>query len=150
MLCLGLAVIDVISIWTFGSPCRRRLCWLVLKASALPWNPAFIHSPYGLSSVSCILTFRHSFNSCPILPQVKHHPTNRLYQKATWTLSPFRLTIGPPFRRGLSNWISTQTLRKRAWSDLEALQSMSINFPSPWLISKLASSFMRLKGKPHT
>ena len=96
MLRLGVAVISAILVWTFGSPCRHGLCWLVLEVSALPWNLAFIHSPYGLSLVSCVLTFRHSFNSCPILPQVKHHPTNRSYRKATQTSSLSGLTTDPP------------------------------------------------------
>ena len=135
MIRLGLAIIGTISVWMFGSLCQCGLCWLVLEVSDQPRNPAFSHSPYGLSSVSCVLTFRHSFSSCPILPQVKHHPTNCSYMNATQTLSPFELTTSPPLHRGLSNGILTLTLRKWAFSDLEALQFMSINFPNPRLIS---------------
>ena len=50
------------------------------------------------------------------------------------------------FLSGISTWIR----RKRAWSDMSALQSTSTTRPIPRPISSPASSLMRSKGKPYT
>ena len=111
---------------------------------------AYSQSPYCLYA-SKVLDFpEQCFSSCPRTPQRKQKVGSLSYLKVTQNFSPFRLTILPPFRSGLSMGRSTRILMNLACSDSQDRLSVSMYFPNRLPRSLPTSSNIFSKGRPQT
>ena len=72
------------------------------------------------------------------------------YLKAIHTLSPSGLSTSPPHRSGLDTGISTRMRRKRVWSELKTVLSISNIVPRPFSMSRATTSLSNSKGRPQT
>ena len=125
-------------------------CFLFHWPSSAHGFPAFSHSPYWKACVSSCLGLSQDLTSCPINPQWKQKLTNLSYLNVTHTISPLGLLIWLPWRRGLSNGISTWIRRNLAWSEFKPLQSTSMTRPNSKPMSCPTSLKKRSNGSPHS